>query len=132
MQCTHQFHSPCSRHGLTTNTMALITSGCAVRPQVLVTCAGAGSTSFDKLRFSHVLIDEAGQVGVHSRLIAAVPMENPYCSCKLGRKGTPVHSSLLSTTQDHSPSHTHSESKQAHTHTYTAQAANTQHPSTHT
>eukprot|EP01050_Picozoa_sp_SAG11_P013792 SAG11_NODE_1638_length_4535_cov_3.231740_1_plen_745_part_00 len=28
---------------------------------VLVTCAGAGSSTFDRMRFTHVLIDEAGQ-----------------------------------------------------------------------
>ena len=73
--------SQCSKYGLTTTKMALITSGRGpIKTQVLV--CGDSNTAVDNLAEGLL-----SQVRGAARPTAALPMENPYCSCKLTKGG---------------------------------------------
>ena len=90
------------QHGLSSNTMALITSDCgAMRLHAhQMALIASGCVRQEQRRDAHVGALSAGRdsellghrahpraaAGEESRPAAAIPMENPYCSCRLTSK----------------------------------------------
>ena len=70
---------PCSKYGLSSNMMALTTSGC-VRPAGIKDPVPHLPTHGPPIAIPDPRNPRGG-----SWLTAAVPVDNPYCSCKLTR-----------------------------------------------